>query len=624
MAPDPKTLCRNWWGAIAVCLSVVVVIHFIPKGWMPGDPWRLFYCVSYFSSVLVLLALMLGPRRRCQRAASSLQYASAPLALQRAVQKYHHRRDQVISNTVWILMAFVGSTACATLACWFPRLAALSLLYDTVWWLSIGTMILFPMFGNFLFKDLGQRYLDLQEHLQLETGFDEDSNRPNQPVATEPESLKILPDFCFRAGGLDWSWRDLQTNSLILGRSGAGKTVCVLNSLLEGILGSADQGRKRLGGLILDPKGDFRDKITVLCRKYGRERDLYILDPNNKQQPVHWNPFDSTDDELELSSRFAAVMETLGMQSENSFWIDTAQRFIRHSLWLIRATNPLNKPPGFRDLLRLAVDFKAIADRTDQVDLSRGDCEEGLVFFQEWMMMASNQRSGVLSHVTNMIDPFLMEPYATVFSGRSTCRLADVAGQGKILYVYMPLEEKRMMARMIGTFLKLEYYREVLRALNKPNPSFFLCDEFQQFFTSSQRNSDADFFERSRQSNHANFIATLSLPSLARQSKGREAVQSLLAQCSTKIFLRNDDQETNDFGSKLFGERIMSLGAGQDQLLPIISPDRFKELAIVSDRPGVKFCESLTSCSSRPEGSRAVNIQKWLLHPIVPSRSNPS
>jgi hypothetical protein len=46
-----------------------------------------------------------------------------------------------------------------------------------------------------------------------------------------------------------------------------------------------------------------------VCRKYGREEDVVIIDPDSARQSIRWNPLDSDDDELEVASRFAAALE---------------------------------------------------------------------------------------------------------------------------------------------------------------------------------------------------------------------------------------------------------------------------------------------------------------------------
>jgi hypothetical protein len=104
-------------------------------------------------------------------------------------------------------------------------------------------------------------------------------------------------------------------------------------------------------------------------------------------------------------------------------------------------------------------------------------------------------------------------------AGRSTLSLAECIDQGKVLYVHFPIAKRRMMAQTVGTLLKVEYGRQVLIRRQKPRQSFFFCDEFQVFFTAEKETNDSDFFERSRDTNHANVIATQNRPALLKRSE---------------------------------------------------------------------------------------------------------
>jgi len=77
----------------------------------------------------------------------------------------------------------------------------------------------------------------------------------------------VVDDLAFRAGGALWRWEDFYKNAIVFGQPGSGKTSCVLNALLEGLLASAWRTSLPPSGLILDPKGDFGDKLAALCRR---------------------------------------------------------------------------------------------------------------------------------------------------------------------------------------------------------------------------------------------------------------------------------------------------------------------------------------------------------------------
>src|SRR5262249_25646955 len=117
----------------------------------------------------------------------------------------------------------------------------------------------------------------------------------------------------FRAGGFDWSFsEDLVKSVCVMGQPGSGKTACVLNSMLEGVLSVQSHGLKS-AVLILDPTGGYRSTIEALCKRLRRGSDLHILSPESWPEfggtplSVAWNPLDTDEDALEVSARFITV-----------------------------------------------------------------------------------------------------------------------------------------------------------------------------------------------------------------------------------------------------------------------------------------------------------------------------
>ncbi len=239
-----------------------------------------------------------------------------------------------------------------------------------------------------------------------------------------------------------------------------------------------------------------------------------------------------------------------------------------------------------------------------------------------WLKMPEKTRGSVQAYVIPMIDPFLVEPFRTVFSGRSTINFAEALDRGQIVYVYMPRDGARSaMSPIINTLMKLDFYKAVLARVNKPRPSFFLCDEFQAFFTADAGKGDGAFFERSRQSFHVNVVATQNVSGLLRQVEKPEIVDNFLGNCTIKVFLRNTEGKTNEYASKnVFGEyaalvvtagRSLSGKGGRDgfsdgaslseqvQRLPRIPPEKFSQLGVPDRNRNIDYAEAIVHMGSR-------------------------
>lgn len=619
-------------------IAVLVTIHLLPKH--VSQPIRLAYTVGYFAALHGLIFQIGGPLKNYLHLLYAWRYDAAPEPMERAWKSMLFSLHQLLSVLSILLTIFIGSIAIMMLALWFPALTVFGFLTDLLWWISLIGLALVPFAGGFLFNEVAQKQRLLAHETQLSRSFTPRKIADLNSVWTDdtPQTPEILDQLKFRAGGFDWEWNDFVQNCVVFGQIGSGKTSCVLNSILDGLLGSAAKAAMRPSGLILDPKGLFLEDVRQLCLRYGRADDLIVLNPYDRNH-LCWNPFDSDDDEYELATRFSAVSRSLGMKDANSsFWQTKSTMFMQYAIELIRLTNPQHQPPSFAQINELANSFSAIADRTDLLDVNDPRSNDCLSFFAtEWATAAPELRTSVQAHLTGMLFPFLKEPYATRFAGQSTIRISEIIDSGKILYLHMPTADRESMARTIGIFLKLEYYREILKRPRKKVPSFFFCDEFQKFFTAGtkddkeQSKSDADTFRLSRESFHANIVSTQNTGALG----DNEVARAFLGNCMTGIFLRNPDEETNRFTSQLFGEEMIAMrsqsqsaGTGKikrfggdmagstDAPEPRCSPDRFRELAICSKEQAIPHCESIVFLGGRGGKPVPVRRLKWKRHPL--------
>ncbi len=699
-----------------VLLSAILVV--------PKDPsWgslRLGLALGLFGAVALLLWIPVDPLPEFLR-------RWLDLSLEDMGDEHHHLGDAAVSSLGrWAgmiatpLLIADGFAALWVTAAW-PFGAPLR---PISWLLHLGMWAGCLAFPYLLLKTT-QR---LTETIVIWRSFNRQIGQSGYRTITIAEAARqeaqlsgpaavVTGPYRFSAGGFEWSWSDFQKNSIVFGQPGSGKTITVLNSLLEGLLSSADgaNGTEPAAALILDPKGGYRDKIERLCARIGRSQDLIILDPDNPAVSKRWNPLDNTEAAIDVSGRFAMVMKLLGMESgADSFWIDSAKVFLEHAISLLRATLPASAAPSFALVNSLAtqplavearlffmfasrllegettafVTVSDLASDVDPADLLASIAEtdpaaDGLLtFFQRWagktqvqrsaihralvssaaemaydpdttltpgssalvgadhlmniwLTMPEKTRTSVMPHLNNMLNPFLSEPYRSAFSGRSEFYLGEALDTGKLIYVAMPAEKRSTMSRTINTLIKIEYQREVLLRLNKSRFSLFFCDEFQNFVTIARDAGDAAFFSKSRESRHANVVATQNVSGLLLQVDKPEMAESLLGNCAVKIFLRNDDKKTLEFASEaVFGSYTATIstvgrsGSAQGgrlgfsesislnesvQTLPRVSPQRLRRLTIADLEAGNTHSEAFVNV-----GSRSANNIERLLFQVNP------
>jgi hypothetical protein len=710
------------YGHVLGGAACVVIVLLVPKDLLGWDMFRLALAAVFFLGLTTMAWGAAEPLEAYLRARIELSledFGTESKALGHAaidaVSRY-------LSRLVWLVLAVLGLLFLRVLAAWpvGEPLEPVMPLIHIAFWVALAALPVQVFLSTNRLTEALSLWRSFQQQI-ARSRFRPKTIADARARAAELEGppIVVTGPYTFRAGGTEWAWSDFQKNAIVFGQTGSGKTVTILNAFLDGLLSSADgrAGTEAAAVLMLDPKGDYRDKIERLCARLGRSDDLMILDPNRPAISVRWNPFDGPDDALEVSERFAGVLQLLGMKNtQDTFWIDTAKTFLRHAIGLLRASEPADRPPSFVGISELATQpvllearlfvlhAKALLAAVRETDLDAGALasNEAIVrgmltalprsgrgidalraYFRRWdampaaergamakeavvlaarladapvvdlspgseallaaeylantwLAMPERTRGSVQTQLTTMIDPFLSEPYRTIFSGRSTVTLGDMLDRGRIFYVFMPREERSAMSRVVNTLIKLEFFRQVLLRLHKTRPSLFFCDEFQSFFTSDEGRGDGPFFERSRQSFHANVVATQNLSGLLRDVPKEETIHNFLGNCAIKLFLRNTEGKTNEFAEKsVFGEYLgfvttvgRSFGdrGGKEgfhegasisvtaQTLPVVAAERLTQLAIPDKDRGIAYAEALVHLGSR--AAVTIDRLRFKVHPL--------
>lgn len=621
--------------SLACALALIVFIHIVPKSAERGDLVRLSLTILYFLALLAFCYDLWKSAIPWLNVYLRYIYKNVPATIGKSLDRFLYSFTRVSNQLLIVLGAFILCSFACKVLLWFPPLYHFLPAATVLWWASFIVLIVTPWRLSTSIIEAYQRYKLFREEIVIGNIIPldllADRKRELRTIAS-PTNINTT-EHEFEAGGKSWSHFDLCKSMIIFGQPGSGKTVCVLNSLLQGWLSATNRNRSSL--LILDPKGDYLHKIQRLSQSVSRSEDLIVFDPVNNHQELKWNPFDNPDDAFELAERYGAVMDVLGVKdSQSSFWSDKAKQFAQHSIILLRAQK--DSVPSLGDIAELSTSKERILALCENVDEADGLSMQSVKFFaEEWFELPQETLGGIQGHLTAMLNPFTVEPYRSFTSGSSSFKISDVVENGKLLYLHMPIADKEAMARVLGTFVKLEFYREVLRRPDKVSPSLFFCDEFQVFFNANKGKGDADFFERSRQSNHANIIACQNIQSLYKQVDKKEAVLNLLGTCAIKMFLRNTDKETNQYASDLFGQSLFGASSGgggvnalrkknrqtssvsyTDQLSHNVSPDRFVKLAIPSKKSGISYAEALIHDASSENPNDNPVTYRWGVNPL--------
>jgi|GEM_PF-2204782 len=156
---------------------------------------------------------------------------------------------------------------------------------------------------------------------------------------------------------------DLYTHGIIFGESGSGKTSFVLNQIFEEMFRSTnlpdgpDREKLKLGGLIVEAKGDFAAKTWDLSVKYGRTDDVILFGPSHVNHV--YDPFgDESESPQQLADKMQAVMDSFsgGQKAADPFWPAASRKLFTQIFYLYRklkAVQTPELPPMSFELLNL-------------------------------------------------------------------------------------------------------------------------------------------------------------------------------------------------------------------------------------------------------------------------------
>jgi hypothetical protein len=112
--------------------------------------------------------------------------------------------------------------------------------------------------------------------------------------------------------------RGLYTGVMVLGAIGSGKTSGCMYPYAEQILAyrSTDKER-RIGGLVLEVKGDFCHKVHAILEKHGRAEDYLEVSLSNNYR---YNPLYNDLDAYALAYGIASLLNNLYGRGKEPFW----------------------------------------------------------------------------------------------------------------------------------------------------------------------------------------------------------------------------------------------------------------------------------------------------------------
>lgn len=362
--------------------------------------------------------------------------------------------------------------------------------------------------------------------------------------------------------------KGLFQNILITGATGTGKTISAIYPLTKQLIFYQNQNKERkIGLLILDVKGNLKNKINEYTKEVDRQEDLIIIKINGKYK---YNPINKKEVRPQvLANRMKTVLTLFAKENGDSYWLEKAEHILSEAIKLCRMYN--NDYINFNELYKIInIDkfylnkIKEIEKKMNNKKLSPKEQYELKIildFFEEDFLSLDSRTKGILrSEINRILIPFISDydiknTFSPDKNDYKTRNIEEILLNGKIVIFDMSIAEYKNIAKIIGAYLKIDFQTAVLKNIKDKKSDRiigFICDEYQEFVTST----DADFFSQSREGKCINIIATQSYISLLNTIKDETAVKVILQNVLNKIWFKTDDIYTIEMAQKQIGKEI--------------------------------------------------------------------
>ncbi len=403
-------------------------------------------------------------------------------------------------------------------------------------------------------------------YLLISNFFKNEKKEQKLPLKILDNNLRVLVGFSpSQKKDIYLPEKSLYQNILITGTIGSGKTSSAIYPFSEQLIKyKSNSSKEKLGILCLDVKGNFYKQIRFYAKKFGRLNDLIVIGLNSKET---YNPLDKPNlNPLVLANRLKTILTLISPNNSESFWLDKAEQLIAEAIKLCRLYN--NGYVNFNELHKL-INNKTyylekikylrnlfLSNKFSKINLY--NLTSAINFFENEFFKLDERTISILkSEITRITLPFVSDyNISRIFSpprNQITFRgFRNLISEGKIVVLSMNISEFASLSKIIATYMKLDFQSEVMSSLNKKfsRPVAFVCDEYQEYITSS----DANFFSESREAKCINIISTQSYSSLLNTIKDESALKVIIQNLVNKLWFRTDDIFTIENAQKQIGK----------------------------------------------------------------------
>src|SRR3954468_1150962 len=167
--------------------------------------------------------------------------------------------------------------------------------------------------------------------------YPQPEQRPAPSLVLGERHYQTTPGPAARPEWLIVPQRGLYTGVMVLGAVGTGKTSACMYPYVDQLLRwKADDPTRKLGGLVLEVKGDFCGQVRSMLRRTGRETDYVEV---GLDTGVCYNPLHNELDPYAVAYAVASLLNNLFGRSKEPFWQQAYTDLLKFVISLRRITD---------------------------------------------------------------------------------------------------------------------------------------------------------------------------------------------------------------------------------------------------------------------------------------------
>ena len=394
--------------------------------------------------------------------------------------------------------------------------------------------------------------------------------------------------------------KGMYTGLLITGATGSAKTSAAQYPFTAQLihLHAGDPARK-MGGLIIDAKGNYADFARDQCALAGRLADYYEV---SLTSGVRWNIIGRTDlNAAALGGHIADMIENVqGTSLADPFWHQEAKDLASQVIRVLRLAE--GREPTMATLYRAATSYEAFEGYVKLAEKRVNTLEQGeeLASIKFWLeakaaKLDTKLRASIAAGLNGVCslfdDPKIREVFAPDPLWENFRGFDRLIEEGQIVALRVPKSQLKTVSTIVGTMTKLNFFDAVLNRLaNAEHGSgdvgrgvFFVADEYDGYTTQP---GDGDFFSKCREARCCAVIATQTYESFVAKLKNEHVAAQLIANLRTKIWLCAEDNYTARQAADLCGEIERSKVSRSRNETAKLSAFSFLDGAVIAADPG--------------------------------------